>query len=115
VTLVINRYYDPTTDQFLSIDPDVADTNQPYVFTNDDPLNVEDPMGEDPPLLCNPDGCPDQSLPATTGHTSVPIAMDTDPMDGSGAVTGTPFGDIAPPAAGAGSEGTVDPGETFQV
>jgi len=35
----INRYYDPATDQFLSIDPDVATTNQPYVFTNDDPLN----------------------------------------------------------------------------
>jgi hypothetical protein len=41
----INRYYDPTTDQFLSIDPDVAMTNQPYVFTNDDPLNSEDPNG----------------------------------------------------------------------
>lgn len=42
---LINRYYDPTTDQFLSIDPDVAETNQPYVFTNDDPLNAEDPLG----------------------------------------------------------------------
>jgi hypothetical protein len=29
----------------LSIDPDVATTNQPYVFTNDDPLNAEDPLG----------------------------------------------------------------------
>jgi hypothetical protein len=48
VTLVINRYYDPATDQFLSIDPDVAATNQPYVFTNDDPLNAEDPLGEIP-------------------------------------------------------------------
>jgi hypothetical protein len=41
----INRYYDPSTDQFISIDPDIADTNQPYVFTNDDPLNGEDPLG----------------------------------------------------------------------
>jgi hypothetical protein len=41
----INRYYDPTTDEFLSIDPDVAQTDQPYVFTNDDPLNAEDPLG----------------------------------------------------------------------
>jgi hypothetical protein len=41
----MNRYYDPTTDQFLSIDPDVATTDQPYVFTNDDPLNAEDPLG----------------------------------------------------------------------
>ena len=45
MTSVINRYYDPTTDEFLSIDPDVAQTDQPYVFTNDDPLNAEDPLG----------------------------------------------------------------------
>jgi hypothetical protein len=45
MTFVINRYYDPTTDQFLSIDPEVASTDQPYVFTNDDPLNAEDPLG----------------------------------------------------------------------
>jgi len=48
VTSVINRYYDPTTDEFLSIDPEVAITDEPYVFTNDDPLNAEDPLG----LLC---------------------------------------------------------------
>jgi hypothetical protein len=41
----INRYYDPTTDQFLSVDPDVAQTDQPYVFTNDNPLNATDPLG----------------------------------------------------------------------
>lgn len=45
---LINRYYDPTTDQFLSIDPAVTSTNQPYAFTNDDPLNVEDPLGLGP-------------------------------------------------------------------
>jgi hypothetical protein len=41
----INRYYDPTTDQFLSIDPLVDETGQPYVFTNDNPLNETDPLG----------------------------------------------------------------------
>jgi hypothetical protein len=45
VTSAINRYYDPSTDQFLSIDPDVTTTDQPYVFTNDDPLNYDDPLG----------------------------------------------------------------------
>jgi hypothetical protein len=29
----------------LSIDPAVAETNQPYVFTNDDPLNTSDSLG----------------------------------------------------------------------
>jgi hypothetical protein len=45
VTSVINRYYDPSTDQFLAIDPEVARTDEPYVFVNDDPLNAEDPLG----------------------------------------------------------------------
>jgi uncharacterized protein RhaS with RHS repeats len=40
----VNRYYDPTTDQFLSIDPNVVETGQPYVFTNDNPLNAMDPL-----------------------------------------------------------------------
>jgi RHS repeat-associated protein len=42
---LINRYYDPATAQFLSIDPDVATTGQPYSYTGDDPLNATDPMG----------------------------------------------------------------------
>jgi RHS repeat-associated protein len=67
---LINRYYDPSTDQFLSIDPDVATTDQPYAFTNDEPLNAEDPLGEDPPLLCNPNGCPDQTLPIVTAFNA---------------------------------------------
>jgi hypothetical protein len=43
--VVINRYYDPTTDQFLSVDPMISQTDQPYVFTNDSPLNATDPLG----------------------------------------------------------------------
>jgi hypothetical protein len=42
---IINRYYDPTTDQFLSVDPMISQTDQPYVFTNDSPLNATDPLG----------------------------------------------------------------------
>jgi len=41
----VDRYYDPATDQFLSVDPDVAETGQPYAFTNDDPVNESDPLG----------------------------------------------------------------------
>jgi RHS repeat-associated protein len=41
----INRYYDPSTGQFLSVDPAVAQTGQPYAFTGDDPLNGMDPLG----------------------------------------------------------------------
>ena len=41
----INRYYDPSTDQFLSVDPLVDQTGQPYVYINDNPLNATDPLG----------------------------------------------------------------------
>ena len=39
------RYYDPTTGQFLSVDPLVAATNQPYQYAEDDPANESDPTG----------------------------------------------------------------------
>ena len=39
------RYYDPTTGQFLSVDPLVAETGQPYSYANDDPINETDPTG----------------------------------------------------------------------
>ena len=55
----INRYYDPTTDQFLSVDPAVASTNQPYVFTNDNPLNATDPLGLK--LKCQGSGAPTEA------------------------------------------------------
>lgn len=54
VTSMINRYYDPSTDQFLSIDPDVAETDQPYAFVNDDPLNASDATGL---LACSGSKC----------------------------------------------------------
>jgi hypothetical protein len=41
----VNRYYDPSAGQFLSVDPDVAETGQPYAYTEDDPLNKTDPLG----------------------------------------------------------------------
>jgi hypothetical protein len=52
----VARYYDPTTGQFLSIDPDVAQTLAPFAYVGDDPVNSIDPLG----LFCffghNPNG-----------------------------------------------------------
>jgi RHS repeat-associated protein len=45
----INRYYDPSTAQWLSVDPAVTTTGQPYVITGADPINLTDPMG----LVCD--------------------------------------------------------------
>ena len=39
------RYYDPVTGQFLTLDPLVSLTGQPYEFGADNPLNTLDPSG----------------------------------------------------------------------
>ncbi len=40
------RYYDPSTGQFLTVDPKVATTLSPYGYVQGDPLNGTDPSGE---------------------------------------------------------------------
>lgn len=42
---MLNRYYDPGTGQFLSVDPLVDQTGQPYSYTGGDPINEVDPWG----------------------------------------------------------------------
>jgi RHS repeat-associated protein len=39
------RVYDPATAQFLTIDPMVSLTQQPYAYVGDNPLNLADPNG----------------------------------------------------------------------
>jgi len=39
------REYDPSTAQFLSVDPLVASTHAPYSYAEDNPLNEADPTG----------------------------------------------------------------------
>jgi hypothetical protein len=74
----INRYYDPSTDQFLSVDPDVQETDQPYVFTNDDPLNATDPLGlkggvADACYAAESNSCYRQAVQAVKKAASTPI------------------------------------------
>ncbi len=40
-----NRYYDPSTEQFLTVDPLQALTQQPYGYASDSPVNWDDPEG----------------------------------------------------------------------
>ena len=44
---LVHRYYDPTTEQFVSVDPDVDSTNQPYEYGDDNPVNNSDATGLD--------------------------------------------------------------------
>jgi hypothetical protein len=39
------RTYDPSTAQFLSVDPFVALTGEPYSYAEDDPIDKADPSG----------------------------------------------------------------------
>lgn len=39
------RYYDPTTAQFLTVDPDVNTTHAAYAYVGDNPLNATDLTG----------------------------------------------------------------------
>ncbi len=52
---MLARYYDPATSQFISVDPDVPETGQPYAFTGNDPLNATDPTGLI--IRCQGDSC----------------------------------------------------------
>ena len=43
---LVHRYYDPSTGQFLSVDPTVANTKQPYVYASNNPINRRDVNGK---------------------------------------------------------------------
>jgi RHS repeat-associated protein len=45
---LVHRYYDPTTEQFLNVDPLVGVTGTPYAYSANDPVNGSDPTGELP-------------------------------------------------------------------
>jgi RHS repeat-associated protein len=42
---LVNRYYNPATGQFLSVDPDVATSGQPYGYAGGNPVDNTDPTG----------------------------------------------------------------------
>ena len=42
---LIARYYDPATGQFISVDPLVDQTEAPYSYVGDDPVDSADPSG----------------------------------------------------------------------
>jgi RHS repeat-associated protein len=45
---LINRYYDPATGQFTSVDPDVSQTLTPYGYAVGNPVTTTDPNGDCP-------------------------------------------------------------------
>jgi len=49
---MVHRYYDPVTAQFVSVDPALGVTGQPYSYASGDPVNGVDPLGLAP--YCGP-------------------------------------------------------------
>jgi RHS repeat-associated protein len=45
LTYLLARYYDPATGQFLSADPDVTQTQEPYAYAGGNPITNSDPTG----------------------------------------------------------------------
>jgi hypothetical protein len=85
----VGRYYDPATDQFLSVDPMVAATGEHYSFTGDDPVNATDPLGLMPtcggqagncdeadghPTLSTPSN-PNAEVPVDPAGNEVPLSV----------------------------------------
>ena len=49
---LVNRYYDPSTGQFVSVDPAVDLTQMSYSYANGNPMNGTDPSGLDTVGIC---------------------------------------------------------------
>lgn len=43
---LMSRYYDPASGQFISLDPAILQTYQPYEYPGGDPISKTDPTGE---------------------------------------------------------------------
>jgi RHS repeat-associated protein len=67
-----HRYMNPTTGQFLSVDPLVDTTHQPYLYANGNPTTLSDPSGLCAGLTCNAED--NKALKASSAVQTPPIS-----------------------------------------
>jgi RHS repeat-associated protein len=67
------RYYDPVTAQFMTVDPALAATGQPYAYVANNPLEGSDPSG----LLCMSWHCVKHAVKKVANNKYVKIAVIT--------------------------------------
>jgi RHS repeat-associated protein len=73
------RTYDPVTAQFLSVDPMVGATGEPYSYAADNPVNGMDPTGLD---ACSGED-PFGGFPSGGPYSGCPSCPPREPPDGS--------------------------------
>jgi RHS repeat-associated protein len=66
---LLNRYYQPATGQFISVDPDISQTMQAYAYANNDPVTTYDPAGLSPTVHVPPPGCTQNCSPNPPPNT----------------------------------------------
>ena len=79
------RYYDPGTGQFLSVDPLVDETGQPYSYVGGDPVNGSDANGmcwSLAPGLAGPCPPPPEGVPYGGSFTPEEIAQHPQVLEG---------------------------------
>lgn len=68
------RYYDPSTQQFLTVDPLFARTEQAYAYAAGSPLNLIDPTGHCPWCLLAVGGAIIGGVVGAVSYTAVSVA-----------------------------------------
>lgn len=98
------RTYDPNTAQFLSVDPALQTTDEPYTYVGDNPENRNDPMG-----LCAVKRtfreCFLETLSSTFGVSQIVIGLVAGICGATAGIASIPIsgGTLGPPAVIAGA------------
>jgi hypothetical protein len=97
----VQRYYDPGTGQFMSVDPLNGMTDAGYSFVEDNPLDGSDPTGTAPHptcgISCDPNGGSSASSSSSAVSQSTASASTTSP-ESVNAANGCNMNTEAPPA-----------------
>jgi RHS repeat-associated protein len=80
---LINRYYDPASGQFTSLDPLVNQSLEPYAYAGSNPVTGTDPSGLWQPMMTGGGGCSGDPQQCPTGSNSGSHTQPTNPGPGS--------------------------------
>lgn len=82
LSYLTNRFHDPLLGHFLSVDPLVGKTGQPYLYANGTPITLSDPSGLDPGWAHDTNPCNDAGYYSCTvqkGGRSAGVQVKTGP------------------------------------